>query len=375
MQFLLIISMYERKYLQLHGLLLTITLFLLKRLRIEHYLVVMATNVTSLNTLVVSLAIVQKQLTQSLPVLLIPGLLGNLASCAVFRQKELRSNAMSLLFTAASIFNMIVLIYGISISVYGVDHVSPDTYSIVFCKVRLYIRHILLMIVRSYIVLACASGFALSSSRSSLRSLCQPRYVKWAIVAVLFVWPLIALHMPFLTIIRRNQCIDLDSYVLPFAIYFFLIVGIFPVILMGLFTLLTMRNLRLLHRRIQPSIATPLRLKSRDQQFIRMLSALVLMYVATNLFYPTNVLYSAITYWLVKSPERVAIESLVFSVTSNYVLYINNVSPFFLFISSSSAFRQLFRRVVYKCTRHFMSIRGRRPQLPINGAPTERNKF
>ena len=335
----------------------------------------MATNATSSNTLVVYLGVLQKQVTRSLVCLLILGLLGNLASCTVFRQKELRSNAMSVLFTAASIFNMIVLVYGISVSSYAVDHVSPDTYSMVFCKVRLYIRHILLMIVRSYVVLACAACFALSSSRTSLRSLCQPRYVKWAVIAVPFVWPLIALHMPFFTIIRHNQCVSVDSYVLPFAIYFFLIVGVFPVLLMGLFTLLTIKNLRLLHRRIQPSIATPPRLKSRDQQFIRMLSALVLMYLVTNLFYPTNVLYSAITYWLVKSPERVAIESIIFSVTSNYVLYINNVSPFFLFISSSAAFRQLFRRVVFRYTRHFVRISGRIRQRLITVAPTGQNRF
>jgi hypothetical protein len=308
---------------------------------------------------------VQKQVTQSLGILLVLGLLGNSASCIIFCQKELRLNAVALLLTAASIFNMIVLIYGISYSLYTVDHVSPDTYSIVFCKIRLYIRHILLMTVRSYVILACVACFALSSSRMSLRSLCRSRYVKSAIATVPFVWPLIALHMPFLTILRKNQCVNVDSYVLPFAIYFFLIVGVFPVMFMVIFTLLTVNNLRLLRRRIQPTIATPTRLKSRDRQFIRMLSALVIMYVVTNLFYPTNVLYSAITYWSVKSPERVAIESIVFSVTSNYILYINNVSPFFLFISSSAAFRQLFRRIIYKCIRH----------LPIIGAPVEQNRL
>jgi hypothetical protein len=313
----------------------------------------MTTNATSPNALVLYLAVVKNQATCSLVILLVLGWLGNLSSCVVFRQKELRPNAVSLLFTAASIFNMIVLVYGISTSTYAVYHVSPDTYSIVFCKVR-YIRHILLMIVRSYIVLACVACFALSSSRTILRSLCRPQYVKWTIIAVPFVWPLIALHMPFFTTIQKHQCVSLDSYVLPFAVYFFLIVGVFPVLLMSLFTLLTVNNLRLLRRRIQPSIATPTRLKSRDRQFIRMLSALVLMYIVTNLFYPTNVLYLAITHWFVKSPERVAIESIVYSMTSDYILYINNVSPFFLFVSASATFRQSFRRVVYKYTRHFV---------------------
>ncbi|CAF1340890.1 unnamed protein product [Adineta steineri] len=274
------------------------------------------TNLTSSNTYVIYLSLVVKQLTLSLIIPLILGVVGNLSSCIVFRQKQFRSNGMSLLFTAASFFNIIVLVYGIGTSLYTLDHISPDTYSIVFCKIRLYVRHIFLMIVRSYIILACVAAFALSSSKTTLRSLCQPRYVKWAIVGVPFVWPLIALHMPLLTIIENNQCVNIDSYIFPFAIYFFLIVGVIPVFLMTLFIFLTIRNLRLLHNRIQSSIATPVKFKSRDRQFIRMLSALVLMYISTNLFYPTNVLYSAITHWTNKSSERIAIESIISSVTT-----------------------------------------------------------
>jgi hypothetical protein len=335
----------------------------------------MTTNTTSSNTIVGYLTVVQKQLTYSLAVPLVLGLVGNLASCVVFRQKQFRSNGISLLFTAAAIFSIIVLVYGIGLSFYANEHVSPDTYSIVSCKLHIYIRHILLMIVRSYIILACAASFALSSSRASLRSLCQPRRVKWVILVVPFIWPLIAIHMPLLTTIQENRCVNIDSYVLPFAIYFFLIVGLFPVLLMVLFILLTMNNLRLLHRRIQPSIASPMKLRSRDQQFIRMLSALVIMYITTNFFYPTNVLYSAITYWLEKSQERVAIESIVFSVTSNQVLYINNASPFFLFISSSATFRQSFYRIVCKYTRLFMSKNNQIQQLPITIVPTGQNRL
>lgn len=324
----------------------------------------MTTNLTASNTVVLYLTVVQRQLNQNLSILLGIGLLGNMTSCIIFLQKELRHNAVSLLFTAASIFNIIVLTYGISYSLYSIDNISLDTYSIIFCKLRLYIRHIFLMTVRSYIILACVACFALSSSRTNLRSLCRPQYVKTAIVVVPLIWPLIAIHMPILTIIRNNQCVNIDSYVLPFAIYFFLIVGIFPIILMVLFTLLTMNNLRRLHHRIQPTIVTPTRLKSRDRQFIRMLSSLVIMYVVTNLFYPTNVLYTAITHWSIKSLERIAIESIITSITSNYILYINNISPFFLFVCSSAAYRRVFYRVIYNCVGY----------LPMISTLTEQNR-
>jgi hypothetical protein len=312
----------------------------------------MAGNITVTNSLVSHLTITQKQLTQCLSVFLVFGVVGNTLSLVVFRQRKLRSNAIALLFSAASIFNMLVLIYGIGTSLYAVDHVSPDTYSIVFCKLRLYLRHILLMIVRSYIILACAASFALSSSRAFFRAWCQPRYVNRAIIVVPLVWPVIAFHMPIWSTLRRNQCVNIDPYVLPFAIYFFLIVGVIPVILMCFFILLTINNLHGLHRRAQASVKAPLRWRSRDQQFIRMLCALVIMYATTNLFFPSNSLYLAITTWLAKSPERVAIESLIFNVTSNYILYINNISPFYLFFVSSASFRQSLFRILRACRRN-----------------------
>ncbi|UJR11321.1 hypothetical protein I4U23_015502 [Adineta vaga] len=329
----------------------------------------MATN----TTLIITLAVVQKQITRSLVIPLVLGLLGNTFSCIVFCQKPLRSNGISLLFTAASIFNIIVLVYGIGTSLYSLDHISPDTYSMIFCKLRLYIRHIFLMIVRTYIILACIASFSLSSSQTSLRSLCRSQYVKWTILIVPPSWPLIAIHMPFFTTIQKNQCINIESYIIPFAIYFFLVVGLLPIVFMVTFISLTIRNLRLLHHRIQASIIRTSRLKSRDRQFIRMLIALVLMYVITNLFYPANVLYSAITHWTEKNPERIAIESIIFSVTSNYVLYINNVSPFFLFIISSASFRQSFCQAIHKFTRYFMQKRPRIRPAPVTIVPTMHN--
>lgn len=333
------------------------------------------TNGTTSSTLITDLANVQKQLIRSLAVPLALGLVGNIASCLVFSQKQFRANAISLLFTAAAIFNIVVLVYGIGTSFYSLGHTSPETYSLVFCKLRLYIRHIFLMIVRTYITLACMASYALSSLETRIRFLFHWRYVKRIVLIVPFLWPLIALHMPFFTTIRRQQCVNDDDYVLPFAVYFFLIVGVLPVLLMVVFIALTIRNLHLLHRRMQLSVIQSSKLKSRDRQFIRMLSALVLMYAFTNLFYPANVLYSAVTYWTEKSAERAAIESIVFSVTSNYVLYINNVSPFFLFVGSSAAFRQSFYRLVSRYTPFTMRHRSRIQPIRVTAILTEPNRL
>lgn len=325
---------------------------------------------TSSNNLVKYLKTIEDQMVRCLVIPLALGLVGNSFSCIVFRQKQFRSNAISTLFTTASIFNIFVLVYGISIKLYSVNHESPTRYSIIFCKMFLYIRHILLMIVRSYIVLACIASFSLTSPRVNLRSIFQSRFLKWVIFAIPFLWPLIAIHMPLFTTIEDRRCVNVDSYVLPFGVYFFFVVGIIPVLLMTFFIALTVNNLKTLHRRVQPSIATPLRLKTRDQQFIRMLTSLVLMYISTNIFYPTNVLYLALTNSVEKSTERLAFESLIFFFTSNYILYINSVSPFFLFIYSSTSFRRSFYGVLNKYKQYLLDRRFQGGQQMNSGALT-----
>lgn len=317
-------------------------------------------NATMTNNFVAALNSAQKDLTRSLSVVLALGLFGNFNSLIVFRQKKLRTNAMAMLFSAASVFNVVVLVYGIGTSLYAVDHISPDTYSIVYCKIRLYLRHIFLMIVRSYIILGCIASFALSSTNNSIRRLCREKHIKWMIIIVPLIWPLIAFHMPIWSTIQSNRCVNIDPYVIPFAIYFFLVVGVLPVLIMVIFISLTIRNLDTLHRRVQNSLAAPARIRSRDRQFIRMLTSLVVMYVCTNLFFPGNALYLAITTWTPKSAERVAIESLIFNITSNYILYINNVSPFYLFYISSSSFRKSIREIFYE---RFRSIFCKRNQV------------
>ncbi|CAF0892419.1 unnamed protein product [Adineta ricciae] len=340
---------------------------------VTHSLALMATNATT-SFLVIHLASIQTQITRCLAIPLVLGIFGNSASCMVFSQKQLRSSGVSRFFIAASTFNIIVLIYGVGTSFFALDHVSPDTYSLTFCKLRLYLRHILLMIVRSYIILACIASFAISSPHTSLRALCQPRYVNWAIVLVPPVWPLIAIHMIFFNTIQKNQCVNIESYVIPFGIYFFLVVGLLPVVLMTIFISLTTRNLRRLHHRVRASVLRPTRLQSRDRHFIRMLQGLVVMYAVTNLFYPANVLYSAATHWTAKSAERTAIEAIIFSITSNYILYINNVSPFFVFFTASDSFRHSFYHTIYKFIRYVISKRNQIQPAVITIEPSAHNR-
>lgn len=305
-----------------------------------------STNTTRSSVLAMYMNYLQKQLSLSLSVMLVIGFLGNLVSFIIFRRQNLRRNAMALLFSASSIFNILVLVFGIGTSLYAVDRANPETTSATYCKLRGYIRHVLLMSVRGYIILACAASFALSSPKHSTRILCQTKFVKTMIIIVPLLSIVIAAHIPIWTTLQQNRCVMMDSYVIVYAIYFLLVVGIIPVVLMAFFILLTSQNLKKLHFPADNPVHVPVRIRRKDQQFIRMLASLVIMYVVTNIYFPANTFYMSVTYWTDKNPDRIFIESIIFSITSNYILYINNISPFFLFLLSSSTFRKSLRELL-----------------------------
>jgi hypothetical protein len=112
-------------------------------------------------------ALIQQYLTVGLGVLLVVG--DNILNFSVFLRKRLSSNVCSAFFaaTAASIANIIVLIYYIIPTIYSAYNPAPENSHLVYCKLRLYIRNALLVISRTYLTMACVSCYAQSSRKTA----------------------------------------------------------------------------------------------------------------------------------------------------------------------------------------------------------------
>ena len=303
------------------------------------------------------LALIQQYLTVALGVLLVIGVVGNTFNCLVFLRKRLRSNPCSLFFAAASVANIIVMVYFIVPTIYSayntpaLENINP-----LYCKLRLYVRNALLVISRSYLSLACVACFTQSSRNVRIRELGRPKIVRLVILIVPIVWFIIPLHIPMLTSISNGKCqMSGGGAALYHSIYICFVAAILPTSLMAIFSLLAFRNLRQMTRTVHPQPVgkqtahdvEKSRLQRRDQQLSKMLFVQVIVYMIFTIAYPLNTVYNAAILIIggTKTAERTAIESFVLFMTSGFLLNFYSTASFFVF-STSAAFRKELRQVV-----------------------------
>jgi hypothetical protein len=306
------------------------------------------------SSLVIILPIMQKYMSILMIILLLIGIFANIITCIIFLQVKYRKNACSLFCAATSGVNIFILIQAIVGTMLSLILITdPENSNLIYCKTRLYIRHALIMINRSSTILSCASCFALSSERTRFRLLIKRTYLsKRLIIFLCFFWFLFCSHVCIFTTLTNNRCIMIGNYAFIFSIYMFILAGSISPILMILFSLLTLWNLKRLHQRIR-SINNNLHLHRRDFQLIRMLLTHIIVYLITTVLYPINLLYTALTeYNENKSLERIAIEAFFTFQTSNFLFYLNNVAPFFTYCCTSVTFRAEFKTLWSKWRNH-----------------------
>jgi hypothetical protein len=308
------------------------------------------------------LGAVQQVLTRyGMSTYLVLGNIGNLVNIAVFCQKEHRKNSCSLSLLTASFVNIFIINYGIIPTLYSLDYPDPELYSVVFCKLRLYLLHSALMISRSLIVLACIDRFALSSSSPRVRSFCQTKVSLPVILCIFIAWPIIAVHIPILLTIQSGRCSTFGTYSLIYSSYSFLVAGLLPPTLMVFFGFKTMRNFSLIHSRVQPNNNhnNNFRIKRRDYSLMVMLMWEVIVYLFSTIPYPVQTLYLAVTSSIMKSNLRLQIESFITFMAYSFLIYINSASPFYIYVTT---FRNECKRLIIRTERRVMST----PAQPIN---------
>ena len=282
----------------------------------------------------------QQILTWSMLAFLIFGNIGNLCNCFVFLQKPLQSNSCSNYLLVSSITNIITLTFVIPTSIYSIIQNDPMSYSLIYCKLRLYIYHCLLMISRYLIVFACIDRACLSSTRVFMRNFSQKKKARKICLIIIIVWFIVPIHIPLLITIESNICIMSDTYKLVFGIYTLIFAGTLPPLLMSIFSLITLYNLHRVRIRVHASGTQPNRLmRQRDIHLTRMLIAQVIVYVLTTTPYPLNTLYAAITVSIDKTIDRQIIETFIYFFTGQVLLFINPTVSFYIYISTSKAFR------------------------------------
>ena len=93
------------------------------------------------------------------------------------------------------------------------------------------------MIDRSLIVFGCADRYALCSQSARLRSFCEPKIAIRVIIANIFIWPLLTIHIPILQNFNGSKCFMSGSYVLIYGLYSTMAAGTLPPLLMTIFSI------------------------------------------------------------------------------------------------------------------------------------------
>ncbi|CAF4218840.1 unnamed protein product [Rotaria sp. Silwood2] len=268
-----------------------------------------------------------------LSTLIVLGNVGNILTILIFiRALKKQLNSCTIYLLATSITNWVLINTALISSVYGVDHVDPQNASIIVCKLRWYGAQILLMLSRSFMVVACIDRWALTSSYARIRSFCQPKVARNVIIGLILIWPIIPVHMAIFVNNYSGHCGAPTYYAFAFSIYLFIFIGILPPAFMISFGVLTWHNLKQIRSRVAPrNDPTRFRLVKADRDLIKMLAGEVLVYLVTTVVYPVNTLYGVITTPIVqqKSELRLAIEDLAGYIVSPILNYIYCVAPFY----------------------------------------------
>ncbi len=289
-----------------------------------------------------------------LPICFIFGITGNFLNIIIFYQKHLRTNSCSVYFISTSVFNLLVMFFGI-IPIVLPSYLSYDyaSYSISYCKFRSYIVHVLLMMSRSSVALASIDRFALCTPHIHLRFLNQHRIAIRLMIVVCFLWLLIPIHVLVEASIQMpgQRCGAGGIYSIIFGIYSAIVTTI-PLAIMVIFSSLAIRDLRRVRARVHPmatNVLTTGRIKKRDTQFIILLISEVIIYFLSTVLFPVYSIYMAITSTIPKNADRLAIEGFMRYLTLSFFIYFNSCSIFYIHLLASKAFRQECKQLIQRC--------------------------
>ncbi len=280
------------------------------------------------------------------------GIFGNICNISIFIQKPLRLNSCSIYFIAASLINLLIIIFGIIPTISASYITDPSLYLPWACKLKLYGLHSLLMMSRMYILMACIDQYTFCSSNVRLRQFSRRQVALKLLPIILIMWLIIPIHMlVFVDVqIPYIKCGTSGIYSLIYSIYSFVCSSL-PLILMIVFSSLAFYNLRQANRRVvpannnQPQVGN-FRPKRYDYQIMLMLIYQVIIYLISNILHPTNTLYMALTAVPKgsppKSPLRLTIEGFITYLTWGFLIYINSCSTFYINFCASKVFRLRF---------------------------------
>ncbi|CAF1119306.1 unnamed protein product [Adineta ricciae] len=287
------------------------------------------------------------------------GILGNLTNILIFSRRKLRSNTCSRYFIGMSVAQIFLFnTFGLTrviISRTGVDLAGMN---VGLCKLRIFVYIFSLGLTRQFLCLISIDRWILSTQHARIRQFSSPRLATSLIIGSVCFWLMFSIHglIGYETTSAHFCGAPLGSAYAQFYAIQITISSIVPFLIISVFTLLTLHNVRHYRRIqiIQPAVNVVISTKKattnrslsmnvshyrREFQLMKVSLLQVIFYVVfamTSTIFP---LYSYLTSTLPKSTDQLAIDAFIVS-TALILLYTYTASTFFLYTWASKTFRK-----------------------------------
>lgn len=346
-----------------------------------HYLYVMAQSTEDSLAYLLPIA---SSLNRIVPIFqLIFGTFGNVLNILIFTRRSLRTNPCSFYFLISSINNLFVLYVALLTRLLSSGwKIDPSNTNLALCKLRIFFVYSSLCLIQWCMVLASIDRFFCSCHSINYRHLSNLSFARRLTLAVIVVVALGHIH----TLVWWSvdyigadlYCnIFIDQYEIAFQVFFLIFSCLLPPILMMVFGLATIFNIRRIHQQIAPQTNDVLseRFRSKDRQLITMLLIQVLITIfctapfsAANLFDMIVRQNSTIVY----SPTL----KTFFDNICRIILYFNPMIGFYIYTLSSRAFRlemkTLMKHLWARLVDVWTAVRHGQADLPMELIRTQR---
>ncbi|CAF3336469.1 unnamed protein product [Rotaria sp. Silwood1] len=326
----------------------------------------MATNTTSLDFLLNSIS---SQLNRYFSIFIfIFGVIGNILNCIVLSQRPHRTNPCSFYFLISSMASLTSIVSGLTtrmLAGYAVDLTNTIDW---LCKFRIYVLMVSRTIALWLIALASIDRWLLSSANQQYRKMSSLKNAYSSMLIVIIFSMMLYAQLIY--------CYQANLTQTPLKCYgkteicrmttdfsYAVITVVIPIIVMIIFGLLTISNVKNSRRRIFTKTVTQIftnghnqlqRWRKTDYYLLLMLLVQIVLYCSFTLPQAVQKIYSTMTERHIKSSLQNAIENLAFNILL-LLTYLSSGIPFYIYtLCGGKIFRQtlidVFKRISQRRT-------------------------
>ncbi|CAF0807870.1 unnamed protein product [Rotaria sordida] len=302
---------------------------------------------TSTDDLPQRLVNISSQLNRIVPIFqLVLGTFGNIMNIVIFTRRSLRTNPCSFYFLASSINNLFLLYVALLTRLLSSGwKIDPSNSNIILCKLRIFFIYSSLCLIQWFVVLASIDRYFSTCHTNQYRQFSSLKIVRRTAGFIILIITLAHFHtLIWWTVdyIGTDQyCnIFINDYELAFQIFFLIFSCMLPLLLMLIFGILMISNVRKLHIQIaaQNNGVRTDRSRSKDRQLVTMLLVQVIVMICCTAPFATVNIFDLMIKYMEKITYNAKIKQF-FDNICRLILYFNPMTGFYIYTLSSQTFR------------------------------------